>query len=81
MSTKKLARKEEEMLLNVREVAEMLGVSERSVWRWSATGILPPGIKIGGCVRWPEETIRRWIRKREREALAKQKAGAARRGS
>jgi len=65
------------MMLKVREVATMLGVSERSVWRWSATGVLPPGIKIGGCVRWPEETIRRWIRKREKEARLKQRALAA----
>ena len=65
------------MLLNVRQVAETLGVSERSVWRWSATGILPPGIKIGASVRWSEESIRQWVTKRKSKALAEQKTLAA----
>ena len=67
------------MLMNVQEVAEALGISERSVWRWSATGVLPPGIKLGRSVRWSEETIRRWIARREREARAQQRALAVRR--
>ena len=62
------------MMLNCREVAKMLGVSERSVWRWSATGVLPPGVKIGSVVRWPRRAIEDWLAKREEEALAKQKA-------
>ena len=65
------------MLMNVRQVAKALGVSERSVWRWSATGILPPGIRIGKSVRWSEESIRQWVAKRESKALAEQKALAA----
>ena len=38
-------------MLTVKQVAAVLSVSERSVWRWSATGVLPPGIKIGSVVR------------------------------
>ena len=62
------------MMMTVKEVAEALGVSERSVWRWSATGILPPGIKIGASVRWREETIEQWLAKQEQQALAEQRA-------
>jgi len=65
------------MMLTVKQVAEMLHVSERSVWRWSVTGVLPPGIKIGGSVRWSQESIRQWAAKREKEALAEQQKLAA----
>ena len=40
-------------LLDVREVAEILGIAVRSVWRLSATGELPPPVRIGArIVRW-----------------------------
>ena len=29
-------------------VARMLDVTKTTVWRWSAQGILPPAIKLGG---------------------------------
>ena len=64
------------MMMTCREVAEALGVSERSVWRWSATGVLPPGIKIGSAVRWSRRSIEEWLAKREQEARAKQKASS-----
>jgi len=61
------------MLMTVKEVATALGVSQRSVWRWSATGELPPGIKFGGSVRWSEETIRQHVARREDAARREQK--------
>ena len=65
------------MMMTVREVAEALGVSERSVWRWSTDGTLPPGIRIGGSVRWSEKSIREWLEQREEAALAEQRKLAA----
>ena len=65
------------MMLTVKQVAQALAVSERSIWRWSRAGTLPPGIKIGGVVRWPEESIRRWLASRERKARAEQRARGA----
>jgi len=65
------------MMMTVKQVAEALGVSERSVWRWSATGILPPPVRIGATRRWREETIRRWVERREQEALATDPCDAA----
>ena len=65
------------MMMTVKQVAEALGVSERSVWRWSATGVLPAGVRIGSVVRWPRRTIEEWLAKREQEALAEQRKLAA----
>jgi predicted DNA-binding transcriptional regulator AlpA len=38
-------------LLDVREVAEMLGIAVRTVWRLSATGELPPPVRLAARVR------------------------------
>ena len=40
------------LLLTAKEVAEMLGVSARTVWTWRDIGRLPAPVKIGRCVRW-----------------------------
>lgn len=61
------------MLMTVKEVAEALGVSERSVWRWSTTGELPPGIKFGSAVRWSAATIHEYVERREKAALEEQR--------
>lgn len=35
------------------EVACCLGISLRSVWRWTASGLLPPPVRMGGRrTRW-----------------------------
>lgn len=39
-------------LLTVREVATMLSISLRSVWRAVAAGDLPKPIRIRGSARW-----------------------------
>ena len=43
--------------LNVREVAQCLHVSVRTVWRWQARGKLPPPLRIGKIVRWRRRDI------------------------
>ena len=65
------------MLMNVEQVAERLGISERTVRRWSASGVLPPSIKVGRCARWSRESIRRWIAHQEKRARALQSARCA----
>ena len=37
-------------LLDVREVAQVLGIAVRTVWRLSATGELPQPVRIGARV-------------------------------
>ena len=46
-------------LLTVRQVARLLQVSPRQVWRLARTGALPPPLKIGGATRWRAADIER----------------------
>jgi predicted DNA-binding transcriptional regulator AlpA len=48
-------------LLDVRKVAEILGCSERTVWRWRDEKLMPESITIGRVVRWSCRTIMAWI--------------------
>jgi predicted DNA-binding transcriptional regulator AlpA len=48
-------------LLNVDEVAAILNVSRRSVWRMRDGGNMPIPVKVMGCVRWRDEDIYAWI--------------------
>lgn len=50
-----------ERLMNVKEVAERLGVSPRTVWSLRAEGNFAPGTKIGKKVFWRESVLRAWI--------------------
>ena len=63
-------------MLNCRQLAELLGCSQRSIWRWAKDGTLPPAVRVGAARRWSERSIRGWVETREREALAEQKARA-----
>ena len=39
-------------LVNAKELAQMLSISERHVWRMKSSGKLPKPVNVGGCVRW-----------------------------
>ncbi len=41
-----------EQMLDVHEVAGLLAIDERTVWRRVADGSLPKPVKIGGAARW-----------------------------
>jgi excisionase family DNA binding protein len=51
-------------MLKADEVAELLGCSVRTVWRYRDTGELPKPLKVGQLVRWPMEVIEQWIQER-----------------
>jgi len=52
-------------ILRTNEVAEMLGVSRVTLWRWTQRGLLPPKRIIGpNTVGWIEEEIQSWIKSR-----------------
>lgn len=53
--------KSEPALLCATGVAELLGVSERTIWRLRAAGKLPPAIRLGGNVRWRATDVAAWI--------------------
>lgn len=48
-------------LLDVNDVAEMLGVSSRQVYRLADGGLMPKPIKLGGSVRWDRNVIDEWV--------------------
>lgn len=50
-----------EPLLGVREVAEYLGVSVRTVWGLRAEGNFAPGTRIGKRVVWRESILLAWV--------------------
>jgi excisionase family DNA binding protein len=51
-------------MIDVREVAEILSISTRSVWRLVADGELPQPIRFGRNVRWRLTDIEVWIEAR-----------------
>ena len=49
------------VLIPVEEVASMLGVSERTLWRLLSAGKVPEPLRIGRSTRWRSAEIREWI--------------------
>lgn len=52
---------DEPLLVNVTQVARLLGLSERTVWQLDKGGKLPLPLRIGRSVRWHLEELRRWV--------------------
>ena len=48
-------------LIDVETVAEILGCSQRHVYRLSDSGRMPRPIKLGSLVRWSASGIQEWI--------------------
>lgn len=54
-----------ETLLSRRAVAEKLGISETTIWRYCNAGNLPMPIRLGANrVAWPSSVIEAWIASR-----------------
>jgi predicted DNA-binding transcriptional regulator AlpA len=53
----------EDRMLPLRLVCERYGITDRTVDRWSKSGILPPPLRINGLRYWWE----RELKQRERE--------------
>ncbi len=53
-------------LLTTAEAARMCGIGERTLWRWSRSGIAPAPLKIGigprAAVRYRRDEYVAWIR-------------------
>ena len=53
-------------LLDSRHAAELLNCGERTLWRWSRSGVAPAPLKIGGgvrpAVRFSRDELLEWIR-------------------
>lgn len=48
-------------LMTASELATVLHISKRTLWRMKSAGKLPPPVRLGGAVRWGVEAIRKWI--------------------
>lgn len=48
-------------LLTIRDLARVLKLSPRSIWRLVRNQSLPAPIRIGGSVRWRQTDITNWI--------------------
>ncbi len=54
---------EDVRLIAADQLAAMLDISTRTVWRLLSTGRMVQPIRIGGSVRWRLDEVREWIAK------------------
>ncbi len=52
---------ERPLLLTAGQVAELLQIGERTLWRYVGSGHAPPPIHIGGATRWRRDAIEEWV--------------------
>ena len=48
-------------LLDVHEVAHLLGCSDRHIYRLADAGRIPSPVKLGALVRWNRSVIELWL--------------------
>jgi predicted DNA-binding transcriptional regulator AlpA len=53
--------------LDVKEVARLLGCTERTIWRHEGKGLIPEARRIGGVVRWDRDELEIWLANANRE--------------
>ena len=53
--------KTQDTLLSAEAVGKMLSLSRRQIFRLNSSGKIPAPIRIGGAVRWSEQTIADWL--------------------
>ena len=50
------------LLMDVRELAELLGVAPRTVWAWEAAGKVPAALRKGRhWTRWRRADVEAWV--------------------
>jgi predicted DNA-binding transcriptional regulator AlpA len=49
------------LLVSADDVAQMLDISPRTVWRLLSAGKLIEPVRVGGNTRWRVDELRRWI--------------------
>lgn len=57
------------ILLRPREAAEMLGVSERTVWNLTAPRGPIPCVRIGRSVRYSQSSLRAWVEQQQEQPV------------
>jgi prophage regulatory protein len=49
------------LLLTADEVATMLNVSERTLWRLLSAGKVPKPVRFGRSTRWRDTEVKEWV--------------------
>jgi excisionase family DNA binding protein len=60
-----------ERLLSIADVADLLGVSRWTLYGWRCRREGPPGLKIGGRVRYRPDDLEQWIEEHREEPVAR----------
>jgi len=63
--------------LTVAQVAALLQVSERTLYRWVATEPTLPVLRIAGTLRFPRERLLRWLAEHEQGRRRRRAIGSA----
>lgn len=48
-------------MITADQLADILNISTRTLWRLRSQGQLPPAIRLGGSVRWSRQVVQAWI--------------------
>ena len=48
-------------LIDVKDIAQRTGLSERSIWRFRDSGALPSPVRLGRLVKWREPDVEQWV--------------------
>ena len=51
----------EQILVNARQLGQLLGISRSKVFGMLASGQLPPSVKLGNCRRWSLAVVKQWV--------------------
>jgi excisionase family DNA binding protein len=54
-------RRSDVLLITAGDVAQLLKISTRTVWRMCSAGAVPQPVRFGGTVRWRLEEFKQWI--------------------
>lgn len=55
-------------MLTAEEIAHTCGVHRKTLLRWRAEGIFPPGIRFGRrTIRWPRATVQAFLDQQEKK--------------
>lgn len=49
------------LLIPACELARLLGISKRTLWRLLSAGKLPVPVRLGNSVRWRLDEVEQWI--------------------
>jgi excisionase family DNA binding protein len=62
-------------LLTVHELAAILKLSHRSIWRLVRSGQLPAPIHLGASTRWRADLIATWLKRSRQSGVTEESSG------